>query len=257
MSDFIPTTERHRQILTLLVKQGRLSVAEVVKKFAISEATARRDLGSLASEGKARRVHGGIIAVEEAPPELPILERTSEEAEEKARIGRMAAELIGNKETIFLGSGTTVLEVARNLRDRRQLTVITNSLPVLNMLAGSKEITVISLGGMLRASELSFIGHITQQALEEIRADKVIVGTRGISLEHGLTNDYLEETLTDRAILKTGRQAIIVADSTKINRVSTALLAPLRNIHTIVTDSKVDRKFLLAVKRQGIQVVVA
>jgi DeoR family transcriptional regulator of aga operon len=257
MSDFIPTTERHRQILTLLVKQGRLSVAEVVKKFAISEATARRDLGSLASEGKARRVHGGIIAVEEAPPELPILERTSEEAEEKARIGRMAAELIGDKETIFLGSGTTVLEVARNLRDRRQLTVITNSLPVLNMLAGSKEITVISLGGMLRASELSFIGHITQQALEEIRADKVIVGTRGISLEHGLTNDYLEETLTDRAILKTGRQAIIVADSTKINRVSTALLAPLRNIHTIVTDSKVDRKFLLAVKRQGIQVVVA
>jgi DeoR/GlpR family transcriptional regulator of sugar metabolism len=257
MSDFIPTAERHRQILSLLARQGRLSVMEVVQQFSISEATARRDLGSLASQGKAQRVHGGILSIEQAPPELPILERTSEEADEKAGIGRAAAELVRDKETIFLGSGTTVLEVARNLRDRQHLTVVTNSLPVLNMLAGKKEISIISLGGMLRESELSFIGHITEQALAEIRVDKVIMGTRGISLEHGLTNDYLEETLTDRAILKTGRQVIIVADSTKINRVATAFLAPLRSVHTIVTDAKVDRKFLQAVKKLGIQVLVA
>jgi len=146
MSDFIPTSERQKQILSLLTLQRRLSVTEIVKQFSISEATARRDLESLASRGKAQRVHGGVIAVEQAPPELPILEREHEQQEEKSRIGRAAASLIADKETVFLGSGTTVLEVARKLRDRKNLTVITNSLPVLNMLAGIDEITVIGWG---------------------------------------------------------------------------------------------------------------
>ena len=257
MSDFNPTPERQKQILSLLARQGRLRVSEIVEQFSISEATARRDVEALALQGKAQRVHGGIITVEQAPPELPILERESEQAEEKVLIGRAAAELISDRETVFLGSGTTVLEVARNIRNHKNLTVITNSLPVLNMLTGIKEITVISLGGMLRNSELSYIGHITEQALTEVRADKAILGTRGVSLEHGLTNDYLEETLTDRAILKIGREVIIVADHTKVNRVSTALLAPLESVDTFVTDSNSDKKFIQSLKKQGIKVVVA
>ncbi len=256
MSDFIPTPERQRQILSLLIQQGRLSVAEIVSQFSISEATARRDLESLASQGKAQRVHGGVIATEQAPPESPILEREKEQSEEKILIGRAAASLVGKDETVFLGSGTTVLEVARNLRNHKNLTVITNSLPVLNILAGRKEITVISLGGMLRDSELSFIGHITEQSLVEVHADKVFMGTRGVSLEHGLTNDYLQETLTDRAIIKSGREVIIVADHTKVNRVSTVLLAPLTSMHTFVTDSGADKKFVQALRKQGIEVIV-
>ncbi len=257
MSDFIPIPERQKQILSLLTREGRLSVAQIVRQFSISEATARRDLGLLASQGKVQRVHGGVVAVEQAPPELPILQRTSEQAYEKVAIGRAAAERITEGQTVFLGSGTTALEVARNLRGRRNLTVITNSLPVLNMLAGNRDISVVSLGGMLRDSELSFIGHITEQALAEMRADKVIMGTRGLSLEHGLTNDYLQETLTDRAILKTGREVIIVADHTKLNRVATALLAPLKSVHTLITDSQADKKFIQAVKKQGITVIIA
>ena len=257
MSEFIPTPERQKQILSRLSKQGRLSVNEIVEQFSISVATARRDLESLASQGKAERVHGGVIAIEQAPPELPILERENEQADEKTRIGLAAANLVADKETVFLGSGTTMLEVARNLRNRKNLTVITNSLPVLNALAGAEGITVIALGGMLRDSEMSFIGHITEQALSEVRADKVIMGTRGASLEHGLTNDYLQETLTDRAILKIGREVIIAADHTKVNRVSTALLAPLDTMNMFVTDSKADKKFVQALKRNGIQVVIA
>ena len=257
MSDFIPTPERHKQILSLLTQQGRLRVAEIVAQFSISEATARRDLESLASQGKVQRVHGGVIAVEHAPPELPILERQTEQSEEKVQIGRAAANLVNNNETVFLGSGTTVLEVARHLRNRQNLTVITNSLPVLNMLAGIQEISIVSLGGMLRESELSFIGHITEQSLTEVRADKVLMGAHGVSLEHGLTNDYLQETLTDRAIIKSGREVIIVADHTKVNRVSTVLLAPLNSIHTFVTDSKADKKFVQALKQQDIDVIIA
>jgi DeoR/GlpR family transcriptional regulator of sugar metabolism len=86
--------------------------------------------------------------------------------------------------------------------------------------------------------------------------DKVVMGTRGISLEHGLTNDYLQETQTDRAIMKIGREVIIAADHTKINRVSTALLAPLKNAHTFVTDAKADKKFIQSLKKIGIKVVI-
>lgn len=257
MSEFTPTPERQKQILSLLSKQGRLSVSEIVEQFSISEATARRDLETLASQGKAQRVHGGVIAAEQAPPELPILQREGEQADEKAGIGRAAAELIAGGETVFLGSGTTVLEAAKHLRDRKNLTVITNSLPVLNALAGIKDITVVSLGGQLRDSELSFIGHITEQALAEVRVDKVVIGTRGISLEHGLTNDYLQETLTDRAILKIGREVIVLADHTKVNRVSTVLLAPLNAMQTFVTDSSADKKFVQTLKKSGINVIVA
>jgi DeoR/GlpR family transcriptional regulator of sugar metabolism len=257
MTDFLPTPERQKQILSLLARQRRLSVTEIVKQFSISEATARRDLESLTAQGKAQRVHGGVIAVEQAPPELPILERENEQLEEKIRIGRAAASLVADNETLFLGSGTTVLEVARQLHEHKNLTVITNSLPVLNNLAGIKGITVISLGGMVRESELSFIGHITEQALVEVHADKVFMGTRGVSLDDGLTNDYLQETLTDRAILKSGREVIIVADHTKVNRVATVLLAPLDRMHTFVTDSDVDRKFVQALKQKGIQVLIA
>jgi len=257
MTDFLPTLERQKLILSMLARQRRLSVTDIVRQFSISEATARRDLESLTSQGKAQRVHGGVIAVEQAPPELPILDRESEQLDEKRRIGRAAASLVAEHESLFLGSGTTVLEVARNLREHKNLTVITNSLPVLNILAGIPGITVISLGGMLRESELSFIGHITEQAMIEVHADKVFMGTRGASLEHGFTNDYLQETLTDRAILKSGREVIMVADHTKVNRVSTVLLAPLNSVHTFVTDSRADKKFIQAVKQQGLQVVIA
>lgn len=256
MSDFVPTAERQKQILSLLTRQRRLSVAEIVKQFEISHATARRDLETLALLGKVLRVHGGVIAVEQAPPELPILQRAEEQVEEKIRIGRAVAERISDNETVFLGSGTTVLEVARNLRQRANLTVITNSLAVLNVLAGCEGVTVVSLGGMLRSSELSFIGHITEEALANIRVGRVIMGTRGLSLEHGLTNDYLQETLTDRAILKIGNEVMIVADHTKLNRVSTVLLAPLTSMNTLVTDSSADPKFIQALKKQKIQVVL-
>jgi DeoR/GlpR family transcriptional regulator of sugar metabolism len=110
---------------------------------------------------------------------------------------------------------------------------------------------------MLRDSELSFIGHITEQALSEVRADKIIIGIRAISLDQGLTNDYLPETLTDRAILKAGRETIVVADHTKCGVLSTAFLAPLTAMHTLVTDDEVDPDFISSLRTQGIDVIVA
>ena len=257
MSEFTPTPERQKQILSLLTKQGRLSVSEIVEQFSISLATARRDLESLAEQGKLQRVHGGAITVEQAPPELPILQRENEQANEKQRIGQTAAALVQDGETVFLGSGTTVLEAARALRGRHSLAVITNSLAVVNALAGADGVSVICLGGMLRNSELSFIGHITELAMTELRADKILIGTRAISLEHGLTHDYLAETVTDRAVLKAGKEIIVLADHTKFGRASAGLLAPLEQVHTIVTDGQTSNEFIKAVRGRGIKVIKA
>ncbi len=256
-----PTTglsnvERQQAILHLLQQQRRITVADICNAFGVSEATARRDLEALAHAGKVQRVRGGAILSQPAPPEPPLLVRTREQAEAKARIGKAAATLVHDGESVFLGSGTTVLEVAKHLQDRRGLTVITNSLPVINLFARKSDVTLISLGGMLRPSELSFIGHITEQALAEVRAEKVIIGTRGISLD-GLTNDYLPETLTDRAILKIGREVIIVADHTKLGVIASAYLAPLSAVDVLVTDREADPEFIQALQERGVHVVLA
>lgn len=260
MADYftaISGIDRQNQILALLQRQQRISVQAVCDQFGISEATARRDLDSLAAHGKIERVHGGAILVTQAPPELPILERQGEQAGPKQLIGRAAAALVEDNETVFLGSGTTVLEVAKALRERHGLTVITNSLPVINLLAQVPHLTLVSLGGMLRASELSFIGHITELALAEVRADKVIMGVHAISLEQGLTNDYLPETMTDRAILHVGRELIVVVDHTKCGRISPALLAPIEQAQTLVTDRQAPQPFVEALRGRGVRVIQA
>jgi len=258
MSNFaiLSNYERQSQLARLIELEGRISIAKICERFGVSEATARRDLETLSARGVVQRVHGGAIAVHQAAPEEPILRRSHEQEAEKERIGRAAASLIQNGETVFLGSGTTVLQVAQNLINRN-LTVITNSLPIINLMAGKENITLIALGGILRVSELSFIGYITEQALSEVRADKVVIGTRAISLENGLTNDHLPETLTDRAILQIGCEIIVVADHTKFGNVSTAFLAPLTAIHILVTDTGIGADYLDALLEQGINVIVA
>ncbi|MCS7247725.1 MAG: DeoR/GlpR family DNA-binding transcription regulator [Anaerolineales bacterium] len=256
-SSNLSNIERQEQIVQLLSRQKRVTVNDLCEAFSISKATARRDLEVLASQGKIQRVHGGAILVSSAPPEMPILQRQSEQAEEKRQIGIAAAQLVSDGSTVFLGSGSTVLEVARNLRDRRNLTVVTNSLPVINIFADVQDITLVVIGGLFRKSELSFIGHLTEQALREINVDQVIMGARAISLTHGLTNDYLPETMTDRAIIQIGRRVILVVDHTKFGRISTAFLAPLDAIHVVVTDSRTPRSFCEGLEARGIQVIRA
>jgi DeoR family transcriptional regulator of aga operon len=253
----ISNAERQEQLLQIIDQQGRIAVTQVSDQFSVSLATARRDLEALAEQGRVHRVHGGAIAIRQAPPEAPVVQRLAEQAEEKQRIGQLAASLVNDGETIFLSSGTTVLEVARHLRQHRRLTVITNSLLVINALADLPDLTLIGLGGLFRPSELSFIGHVAEQSLNEVRADKVIFGVRAVDVEQGLTSAYLPETMTDRAILRIGREVLVVADHTKCGRVSTAFVAPLSVVHTLITGSEVAPEFAAALTAQGLRVLTA
>jgi DeoR/GlpR family transcriptional regulator of sugar metabolism len=252
----LSSIERQEKLRRFVEQQQRATVTEISEHFSVSLATVRRDLEALAERDEIQRFHGGAMAVQQAPPELPALQREIEQVAEKKRIGQAAADLVTDGETVFLGSGTTVLEVAYNLRQRRNLTVITNSLLVINALTGT-DIEVVGLGGVLRQSEMSMIGHITEQALAEVHAHKIIMGIRALDLKRGLTNDYLPETVTDRAILGLGGEVIIVADHTKCGCVSTASVAPITAIDKLVTDSETPPEFVEALRVEGIDVIVA
>lgn len=249
--------ERQQQLLKFVEQNQRVTVTQICEQFDVSPATVRRDLEILAEDGKIERFHGGAKVVRQAPPEAPVVQRSVEQASEKSRIGQAAASLVKEGDTIFLGSGTTVLEVARHLKERRNITVITNSLLVLNTLAQVPDITLVGLGGVLRASEMSMIGHITEQALAEVHANKIIMGIRALDAEQGLTNDYLPETMTDRAILGRGGEIILVADHTKCQRVSTAFVAPTSAINTLITDENIPTDTVEALRAKGVEVIIA
>jgi len=252
----LSSVERQNQIVQLLFQNQRISVAEICATFQISKATACRDLEVLVSAKKIQRVHGGAIPLAYSSPEIPLLTRREEQTETKRRIGQAAAELVRAGDTIVLGSGSTVLQAARSVKDLRNLTVITNSLPVMNLMAERSNVSLVSIGGMLLPTELCFIGHIAELALEEVRADKAIIGVRSINLEQGLTSDYLPEVITDRALLRSAKETIIVADHTKFGRTSTALLIQIEKVQTIITDTETPRDFINGLQDRGIRVIV-
>lgn len=248
--------ERQGRLHAWIEQRQRASVPEVARHFAVSSATVRRDLEVLAEQGKVLRVHGGVVAVRRAPPEPPVVQRSGEQVEEKRRIAAAAAALITDGETIFLGSGTTVMEVAACLRERSNLTVFTNSLAVTNVLGGAPGVTINLLGGTVRMSEGSLIGPLTMQALAALRSVRVLMGIRAIDLDEGLTNNYLEESLVDREILRIASETILLADHSKCGRVSTVFVAPLDAVDLLITDDQTPADFVDALRACGIDVKV-
>lgn len=257
LSKSMSNAERLDELLRFIETSKHVTVAGICEQYQVSEATARRDLKELHDQGRIQRVHGGAMSLRKSPTESPVFQRLSSQADFKARIGKATADLINAGETIFLGSGTTVLEVARNLKQKNDLTVITNSILVLNELLNYDNISIIGLGGMVRRSELSMIGHLTEDALSALNADKIIMGIHGIDLVQGLTNHYLPETMTDRKILQFGKQVILVVDHTKCGRISTAHVAPISVINTLVTDSEAPAAFIQSLREIGITVIQA
>jgi DeoR family transcriptional regulator of aga operon len=249
--------ERQQQILETLRDHRQVTVIDLSRRFDVSEVTIRRDLRELAGQGALRRAHGGAVAAVPAPPESPVVKRMIQAEHCKTCIGRAAAALVSDGDSVFIGSGSTTAHVARLLVGRKGLTVVTNALTVAAELAAAEDVTVVVTGGMLRASELSLVGHITEQALREVRVDKVILGMRAISLEEGMTNDFLPEVMTDRTIIEMAPDLIVVADHTKFGKVASAYIAPVERITMLVTDPEVDAKFVAHLEELGIRVIVA
>jgi DeoR/GlpR family transcriptional regulator of sugar metabolism len=246
--------ERHGHIQSLIANHGRVTVQELSSLFGVSDATIRRDLEELAGQGQLLRTHGGAIKMPHVSKELPMMQRITENSAVKARIGKAAAGIIRDGETIFLGSGTTVIEVARHLSPEINLTVITNSLPVVNELTRHPGIELIVIGGMLRQSELSMVGHVAELAVREFRADRVFLGMYAIDVHSGFTNDFPPEISTDRAILSIAKQVVVLADHSKFNRVSSMLIAPVTAAHLVICDQETPESTVDQLQELGIQV---
>jgi DeoR/GlpR family transcriptional regulator of sugar metabolism len=249
--------ERQQQILEIARDNHQVAVSDLSRRFGVSEVTIRRDLRELAAQGALQRAHGGAVVATPAPPEPPVIQRMAEARDSKEAIGHATAALIADGDAVFIGSGTTTAYIVRYLADREELTVVTNALNIATELATAKGVTVVVTGGMMRASELSLVGHIAEQSLCEVRVDKVIMGMRAVSLEDGMTNDYLPEVMTDRTIIEMAPELIVVADHCKFGKVASAYIAPVERMTTLVTDKGADPEFLDHLRGLGIQVIVA
>ncbi len=248
--------QRQQQILEHFKASKQARVAELSGELRVSEATIRRDLQELSLKGSLQRTHGGALVSERVEPEPPLQQRAREHAEEKKRIGQAAADLVSDNETIFIGSGTTTSEVAKALVGKRRITVITNALNIANLVANDPNIELVVLGGFLRRTEMSLVGHLTVENLKEVHSDKVIVGMHAIDCRHGLTSDYLPEILTDRQIIHSTSCVIVVADHSKLGKVSAALVAPLRAVQQVITDTGAPDVDVQALRDEGIRVTL-
>ena len=248
------TEERWQGELELLKQQKRATFSELAKLFRVSESTIRRDLRELEKRNMIKRTHGGAVLPEIVRLELSIDERKTKFHLEKERIGKFAAQYINSGETVLMDAGTTTLEVARNIKGKENLWIITNAVNISTLLTSVDQVRVVLTGGELCRRYLSMVGPTAEETISKFHVDKVILGADAISVKYGLSCASLQEAQVKKVMIKAGREIIIVADHSKIGKVAFTSVVPITQIHTLITDSKVPSKFIRDFERQGIQV---
>jgi DeoR/GlpR family transcriptional regulator of sugar metabolism len=249
--------ERRQHIFRDIEASGVASVRDLAQRFDVSMITIMRDLQELEQEGLIQRVHGGAISVRGASYEPPFSARESQLASEKQRIALKAVELITDGDSIILDVGTTTLEIARALKGKRNLTVLVTNLRAAMELASQAAIQVIVIGGKLRSSELSMVGHLAEQTLRSFQVDKAFIGIGGITLTHGLTEFNFDEAGTKRTMLERARQKIVVADHTKFGKVMLTMVAPLDAVDIIITGNEIDEGSQREMEEAGVNLRLA
>jgi DeoR/GlpR family transcriptional regulator of sugar metabolism len=253
-------SDRRRQITEVVQQSGSKTVSELCDLFDVSEMTIRRDLRDLDREGVLRRVHGGAVSNLGRSYEPPFTVRSTRNIEIKKAIGKEAAELIIDGDSIVLDVGTTTLEIARALQGKHNLTIITASLPIANEIISNLSLTsdvrLILTGGIVRSGELSMVGPIASQTYSGFHADKAFIGIGGISFESGLTEYNIEDAMVKKPFIQNAHRRIVVAESSKIGRTTFTSVAPLSMIDILITDSNVSEDSKRLLSELGIEVLV-
>lgn len=250
--------ERRLQIIQIL-KQSEKSLAlvtDLASRLNVSGMTIRRDLEWLEAMSLVQRVHGGaILRVGEIHWDS-FVDRRDEYYREKQAIGLAAAQLVQPGEKIILDAGTTTLQVARNLGEISKLTVITNALPIAEDLARLlQDGQVILPGGELRFGELCLVGPAAIQSISQYLPDKLFLSCAGFTIREGVTEPDIIEVQVKQAMIRAARQVILVADSSKWSKLTFGLIAPIRAIHTVVSDDNLPAAAIQALEKEGIRVI--
>jgi DeoR/GlpR family transcriptional regulator of sugar metabolism len=249
----MPRLDRSSRLIRRLREDGQASVATLARDLGVTPSTIRRDLARLADDGTLVRTYGGAALPGRAATAPG---RSDPAAEAKRAIAAAAAGLVEDGQTIAISSGSTTLALARRLVDRR-LTVITNALDVASVLLDRDGIELVVLGGVVRPRMHSMLGHLAELALRELRADTLFMGIGALDPDHGLMNDSIPEILTDRALRRSARSCVVLADASKFSGVSPAFVFGLKEVDTVVTDAGVDPADVVALRARGVRVVVA
>lgn len=247
---------RRNVIISAIEVQGTLSVAELAEQLGVTEATIRRDLTELEHEGVVRRVHGGVTSARGRSYEPTLMLRSTTHLEEKKRIAEFATSLILDGDFIALDVGSTTLEIARNLRGRRNLTVITPSLLIATVLVNQPDLRLVLPGGIVRPGETSMIGELSVRAFDIFHVDRLFLGVGGIDAGAGLTEYNWDDTLIKQAMLKTAKEVIVVADHSKFDRIATVKIAPLDVINILITDFALSPLIAQVLNDKDVKVVV-
>jgi DeoR family fructose operon transcriptional repressor len=248
--------KRQQAIVAALRVAGHVEATALATDFGVTSETVRKDLIALERHGLLRRVHGGAIPVDDVTFEPDVRART-EYAGEKDRIAKAALPYLSRAGSIFLDAGSTISRLAELIPGDRELTVFTNTLPIALTLVSKPNITVHTLGGRVRARTLAEVDAWSARALREINVDIAFVGTNGISTARGLTTPDLAEAAIKRLMLDCGSQTILLADSSKIGKVSLCQHGELHDIDVLITDSGIAPSELTRLHQAGMNVVQA
>ncbi len=259
MATYYSTKERRAQILQELGHFPEITVTQLSDKFQVSEVTIRKDLNELKKRNLLTRIRGGAIRLPETNMEIDIAikEKQLFAFKEKRAIGRLAASLIQENETVILDSGTTTLEIAKNLHHLNSLTIVTNAINIAIELSNYNRFTVILLGGHLRKSSLSTVGPLTESTLKIFYCDKLFLGVDSFNLEKGVSTPNIEEANINQTMMSMVKKTIAVFDSSKFNKRSFTFIAPVNKINTIVTDEGIDSEMKSQLKKMNIELHVA
>jgi DeoR/GlpR family transcriptional regulator of sugar metabolism len=251
-------TERREKILGLLLSRRRMSVTELSKQLRVTGATIRADLEALTQQNKLIRTYGGaVVPQEKAPPEMPMDVRLRNQVAEKQAIGRMAASLILDGMVVALDASTTSLAVAHFIRDRKGLTVVTNSLAVATALVDAPGVNVLMPGGTLRHDSSSIVGPAAVQFLSGLEVELCLMGAHSVHATRGLGEVSQAETEVKRALATISRKVVALADSTKWNKVSVSYFWPLDKVATLITDGQISREIKESLRSQGVRLLLA
>ena len=254
--------ERKNVILEIINANGKVKVNALVKKFNVSSETIRRDLDALEDENKLKKVYGGAIKISSAGVEPPYIKRFSKNELEKQLIGKKAADLVEDRDTIIIDVGSTAFNMVPFICEKKEITVITNSIPAMNLLIESKNNNrfhgkIIFIGGEINAEQMTVSGPISEKVMENLYVDKAFIAVGGMTLIQGITSyNTLEASLSER-IIKKAKQVFVMADSSKIGAINLYKVSEIDVVDGIISDIDVPKEWKKILKEKNIHWITA
>lgn len=252
------TVTRRNEIIDLINVKGQVFVEELSKQFDVSEVTIRNDLDQLEVKNMLVRARGGAIKSEgRVGLDYKLSEKDKLQLSQKIKIGKKAAKLIKESEIILIDSGTTTAELAKNLKDFSELTVITNALNIALLLSDSNNINLTIPGGYLRRNSQSLVGPMAEMGLKNFYVDKAFLAVDGLDPKLGLYTPNIEEAHLNRQMIEIANEVILLCDSSKLRRKSFAHICPVSSIDIIITDEDIHKDDLKQLEESGVKVIIA